>query len=220
MRAGYDPDAAGLMLDGIRADEDRLRAERTHLERRLAAARTDPHPGADVGWADMTVAERREWLARYVGRVVIHPAGMGHRFDPATVEVVPGAWWQHPGHPGRPEPPAAVARATAPAPAVRITQPRTCTLPGCGRDHSAHGLCGMHGQRQRRAGPDGQWDRSPGPLPHSGGRGPRPAGSPGSAARPALRSVADRPGYPPRTGRPAHRHAGGPPCATTCDPRT
>ena len=166
---------------------DALKAEDKSLHQQLDAAR-DPRPGGGPGvdWEGMTTGQRREWLARYIAKVEVYPTRRGRtrgRFNRDAVRIIPGPWWdtltaapwrQHP-HPGYPEPPAARAAATAPAPTIRIRVPRLCDLPGCGEPHSAHGLCGMHAQRQRlaarRAGvpagelPAGAWDQSPGPVP-------------------------------------------------------
>jgi site-specific DNA recombinase len=163
----------------LRTERDTLRAEETSIRRRLTVTRAGAAPDLGVNWDAWPAEERREWLARYVDRVIVRPAGKGKRaFDPDTIDVIPGDWWAgtKSAHPGYPSPPAAVAGAAAPAPTVKITTPKLCGLPGCGEPHSAHGLCGMHAGRQRRAAAGGHpddWDRSPAPLsrPYPGGRG-------------------------------------------------
>ncbi len=154
---GIDRASAARLAARHRAADAKLAAERDNLARRLAAARQAPAGGAGTDWDDLTVTERRDWLARYVARVVIHPTRKGMAaFDLAAIEVIPGPWADG-LEVTRPPGPVLVPRAQS-------RPPRTCELPGCGRPHRHGGLCGMHRRRQLAAiaagNPDG-WDWSP-----------------------------------------------------------
>ncbi len=187
---GADPARALGIIGGLTAQQDSLRVDRRVAEEAARAAAA-PRPGDDDGidWDAAGPAERRDWLRRYVARVVISPRRPGppQRFDPAVIEVIPGPWWTAPGHPGYPPYTAPAAPPKAP--------PRPCDLAeshGCDRPHEGRGLCRLHNRRRweaERAGHPDDWDRSP--LPHRG----KPA--PGTPPR-----LCDLPGC----GRPHEGH--------------
>ena len=119
---------------------------------------------------------QRDWLRRYVDKVIIHPNRPGiprHWFDPAIVEVIPGPWWTA-GRAPAPRPlPWSAPRGAAPA----------LRLPGCGGVHDARLLPpaqpppvgSREGRAPGRVGPG--TERPPGP-PRPGHR-PRGCDLPG-----------------------------------------
>ena len=185
------------LIAQIRAARKVLAADLRAAERQAAlaaAADGEAGPTPPPDWEQASATEKRDWLRRYVDRVIIHPNPAGlprHWFDPiALVEVIPGRWWTGPGHPGYP--PATVIRPPK-------APPRFCDLPGCGEPHEAHGLCKLHNRRRweaARAGHPDEWD--PGPSSHRG----RPA--PGAPPR-----VCDLPGCgePHDAGGLCNKHA-------------
>ena len=72
-----------------------LNAEREQLTRQITRAAP---PAGDLDrvpdWDHWPAVRQREWLRRYVDAVIIHPMRPGARFDPGTVQVVPGSWWR------------------------------------------------------------------------------------------------------------------------------
>ena len=167
--AGRDGDHHPYPRGTARPGRDLAAAER---QARAAAPPADGDGGID--WDAASPEAQRDWLRRYVAKVIIRPNRPGvprHWFDPlATVEVIPGPWWTGTRQPAA-RPPRPVRPPAAP--------PRSCDLPGCGHVHEANGLCHLHNRRQWEAAPR----RAPGRL------GPLPAPHRG---RPA-------PGTPPRS---------------------